>query len=437
MTMDIANDAAIKAEQHVIGSILIDPATLDVIRGTLTDSDFYAEYNREIFKEACRIHDEGGTVNIATIYSALINSRPFIDKGGIEILTRATEATATAGNVESYIRTVKKHSVMRSVALIGASVRDAAEGRVDVYDYLNGLKETIDRLTQERDKTPWIPFGDAVRDALQAATTRSTEGLVKTGYTDLDRMLTGFKPGTLSIIAARPAMGKTALGLNMMVHAAIKQNIPTTFFSLEMTAPELAMRVISCVESIPGKALQEGMLDDAEWERVFEFARKSKAVNISIDQTPALDIHELQRRMKTMKRRYNTGIAFVDYLQMMCSGRRGDYNRVQEVSDISRGLKEIAKELNIPVVAMAQLNRNIDTRPDKHPVMSDLRESGSIEQDADNIMFIYRNDYYHPNDTPTNEAEIIIAKQRSGPTGTVKLRWTGEFTRFDTLENRF
>jgi replicative DNA helicase len=250
-------------------------------------------------------------------------------------------------------------------------------------------------------------------------------------------MLTGFKPGTLSIIAARPAMGKTALCLNMMADAAIKQNIPTTFFSLEMTACELAMRVISFVESIPGKALQEGMLDDAEWERVFEFARKSKAVNISIDQTPALDIHELQRRMKTMKRRYNMGIAFVDYLQLMCSGKRGDYNRVQEVSDISRGLKEIAKELNIPVVAVAQLNRNIDTRPDKHPVLSDLRESGSIEHDADNVMFIYRNDYYHPNDTPTNEAEIIIAKQRSGPTGTVKLRWTGEFTRFDTLENRF
>ena len=258
---------------------------------------------------------------------------------------------------------------------------------------------------------------------------------VLTGLVDLDAKLTNLKPGTLTIIAARPAMGKTALGVNIMCNAALRGGIPVGFFSLEMTANELIIRLICGESEVNGEAIRQQKMTDSEWSRVLSSAESLTKANIFINQTPAVDISLLKELAKRMQRTHGIRLLIVDYLQLITSSQRRIQSREQEVATISRGLKLIAKELSIPVIAMSQLNRGTDARADKKPILSDLRESGSIEQDADNVLFIHRDDYYSHENTCT--AEIIIAKQRNGATGSVNLHWNGEITKFGDLEREF
>ena len=282
--------------------------------------------------------------------------------------------------------------------------------------------------------TPWIPLCTSIENVCSQMLDDSDVEVLKTGFIDLDAKLTGLKPGALTILAARPAMGKTALGLNIAANLSIDAGIPVAFFSLEMTSDELTNRLISSRAKVNGSAIRQKKLSETECDRYIDATNRLHNARIYIDETPSIDISTLSDRARRMHVQYGIKALFVDYLQLMtCSAKRVQ-NREQEIATISRGLKKIAKELHIPVVALAQLNRAVDSRVDKRPVLSDLRESGSIEQDADLVMFIHREDYYQPNSEPTHEAEIIIAKHRNGPTGIVKLNWQGEFTLFSNME---
>lgn len=431
-------EATLKAEQSIIGAILLDPSVLDIAKEYISDSDFYAEYNREIFRAACELSNRGEGINLASMLGALINAPSFNHNGGVLILTRATETCPSASLIEQFAKSMKKYSAMRTLESLGESAKLAASGQNgDVYAYISTLKNELEKIGDGRAESFYVPFDKAINDVIVSLRNSNDELTVTSGFIDLDKMIVGFKPGTLTIIAARPAMGKTAFGLNILVNSVFKQDIPTAFFSLEMTASELVKRIISCKELVNGNAMKTGKLSDGELTRVLDFGSKYSNSKVYIDETPALDIDTFQDRAKQLKKKMNVGLIIIDYLQYMRSIKKTINSREQEIADISRGLKAISKELQIPVISLAQLNRNLDARSDKRPVLSDLRESGGIEQDADTIMFLYRDDYYHPNETPNNVAEVIVAKQRSGPTGVVKLHWEGQYTRFDNLDKYF
>lgn len=431
-------EATLKAEQSIIGAILLDPSVLDIAKEYISDGDFYAEYNREIFRAACNLANKGDGINLASMLGALINAPSFNHNGGVTILTRATETCPSASLVEQFAKSMKKYAAMRTLESLGDSAKLAASGQNgDVYAYISTLKNELEKIGDGRAESFYVPFDKAINDVIVSLRNSNDELTVTSGFIDLDKMIVGFKPGTLTIIAARPAMGKTAFGLNILVNSVFKQDVPTAFFSLEMTASELVKRIISCKELVNGNAMKTGKLSDGELTRVLDFGAKYSNSKVYIDETPALDIDTFQDRAKQLKKKMNVGLIIIDYLQYMRSMKKTINSREQEIADISRGLKAISKELQIPVISLAQLNRNLDARADKRPVLSDLRESGGIEQDADTIMLLYRDDYYHPNETPNNVAEVIVAKQRSGPTGVVKLHWEGQYTRFDNLDKYF
>lgn len=426
------------AEMSVIGCVMIDDSTIHVVREILKPEDFYDKLNQRVYEEMLYLADSGQSINISTLMNRLIYDETFNKFNGINLLTESSGMIPSASFIEEYAYKVKKESTRRKLSLFADAVKDIISKPIeDIGSVISSLNDRLYELNECTLKVPWRDFNDVLSETCEKMIDKTTEDCVKSGYVDLDLMTNGFRPGTLTIIAARPAMGKTALGLNIMTNAAIKNQISTAFFSLEMTCEELMNRILSNLASVNGNSIKNKMLRDDEWGRILEVAEKYTGSPIHIDETPGIDISVLRDRVVRMHKQFGIKLLIVDYLQLMRSDKKRIQNREQEVADISRSLKGIAKELHIPVIALSQLNRAVNARAEKRPVLSDLRESGSIEQDADNIMFIHREDYYHPNDTPTNEAEIIIAKQRSGPTGTVKLRWTGEFTRFDTLENRF
>lgn len=428
--------ATLKAEQDVIGCIILDNSTIEIIREFVSQKDFYAEYNREIFWAACKLAEKGEPVNLATLLGSLIGATAFNANGGVSILTRATGELPSAALADSYAKNVHKYSTMRTLETLGASIKENASCNVDIYEYISKVKDELESISECQQTKSWIVLGEAINNAVTSIKDGNGADVVKSGFVDLDNRLS-LKAGTLTIIAARPAMGKTAFGLNIMMNAAFNGDVPTAFFSLEMTAEELAMRVISCSVGISGTYLKQGKITKEEFGKILDFWESKGRSKIFIDETPAIDITVLRDRVKRMSKRFGIGLLIIDYLQLMRSDKKRVQNREQEVADISRGLKSIAKELHIPVIALSQLNRNVDTRTEKRPVLSDLRESGSIEQDADNILFIHREDYYRPNAEQNHEAEIIIAKQRSGPTGVVKLHWEGQYTRFDNLDKYF
>lgn len=432
-----AIQAALKAEQDVIGCVLLDNSALDAIMGIVSQGDFYAEYNREIFGAMLSLSENGEPVNIATLLGKLSGAAYFNANGGVTILTRAMEGLPTAACAETHAMNVVKYASMRKLEAIGESIRENASGNYDFYEYVSKVRGEIDSISAQR-KSTWMGLGEAINRAMSSMEEDASR--VKSGFSDLDAKLSGFDGGTLTIIAARPAMGKTALALNIMAHAAFSEKVPAAFFSLEMTAEELARRVMSFSAGIPGQFLKDGKITAPEYRKILDFWESNgtkENTRIFIDETPAIDISMLRDRAKRMRLELGVGIIFVDYIQLARSERRKFQTREQEVADISKCLKALAKELHIPVIALSQLNRAVDARAEKRPVLSDLRESGSIEQDADNILFIHREDYYRPNAEQDNIAEIIIAKNRSGSTGVAKLRWDGKYTKFETLEDKF
>lgn len=429
------NRAAV-AEKSLIGSVLIDDRTLALVREIVRADDFYSQMNRDIYAAMCALDDAGMPINLATLFSRLLPDPTFANNNGELYLTQCMQELPSAQNVETFAKIVRGESVRRKLVGFADKLKATAEGSIaDIDETVARLGDELASLPTGGAAVPWITFSDAVHGACATLLSEEVVTVVESGFVDLDAKLTGFRPGALTIIAARPAMGKTAFGLNIMAHAAINDGLPVAFFSLEMTAEELIFRVLSARASVNGNAIRRKQMTQAEWDRLLGAAERYPKPRIYIDETAGIDISTLRDRARRMHRQYGIRLLIVDYLQLMRSTRGRYQNREQEVADISRGLKETAKELHIPVIALAQLNRALDTRADKRPVLSDLRESGSIEQDADNVLFIHREDYYKPNTEPTNEAEIIIAKQRNGPTGNIKLHWEGQYTRFENLSD--
>jgi replicative DNA helicase len=421
-------------EKKLIGCIVLDPRTFSIARESICADDFQTQVPKIIFEAMCDCDAAGEELNIATIYKRLFFNEIFEKNAGIQYLVDSSHECIGAVFIEQYCNSVKETSNRRKVLAIANSLTKIANEHVDDFSsVILSMAEELGSLSESSVKLPWLTAQESVSEAMENYM-KPDDGVLPTGLLDLDAKMTGLRPGSLTIIAARPAMGKTAFGLNLMVTACLNKGVPVAFFSLEMTNDELVYRLQSIMASINGSAIRRKKLNDTEWSGFLSAAEKLSDAEYYIDPTPGLELQHFLDRARRMHTQYGIKLIIIDYLQLMCSERKKNASREQEVADISRSLKGIAKKLKVPVVALAQLNRAVDTRTDKRPVLSDLRESGSIEQDADNVLFIHREDYYHPNDPPTNEAEIIIAKQRGGETGIVKLRWTGEYTRFDNLE---
>lgn len=427
---------AFTAERAVIGSILVDESVLAIAKEMLDADDFFCELHQTIFKAMCNLNENSNAINLASVMVAIGNNQAFENAGGIAYLTEC-QHMCVVSMIEQDAKLVRDDSIRRKLLSFSETIKSITQQNIqDIDNLISSLSNELMSLSETTVITPWIRFDKAMERSCEQLINEELEDAIPSGFIDLDAKTTGFRPGTLTIIAARPAMGKTAFGLNIAANVALDKCLPVAFFSLEMTGTELTNRIISARARVNGNAIKKRNFTEQEWERILDVTARYRSAQIYIDDTAGLDINVLKDRARRMSVQYGIKMLIVDYLQLMTCNSKRVQNREQEIATISRNLKGIAKELKIPVIALAQLNRSVDSRAEKRPILSDLRESGSMEQDADNVMFIHRDDYYQPNSEPTNEAEIIIAKQRSGPTGIVKLHWQGEYTLFSNAEHQ-
>ena len=435
-----------EAEQSVIGSLLLDNLAWDRVADLVTESDFYRHEHRLIYAALGGLVGAGKPADVITVHEVLERLGQAGDCGGLPYLNALAESVPSAANVRRYAEIVRERAVLRK--LISASDDIATRAfnpqGLPVSQILDEAETRILGIGEEgaRGQAGFQEMRGLVKALLERVDELDKNGAeevtgVRTGFYDLDRMTAGLQKGDLIVLAARPSMGKTAFALNMAEHVAVEEGLPVAVFSMEMGASQLALRMVGSLGRIDQSNLRTGRLRDDEWERLPGAAHKLAQAPVFIDETAALNPAELRARARRLARQYGgtLGLIVVDYLQLMSgSGGGSEENRATVLGEISRGLKALAKELQCPVIALSQLNRSVETRTDKRPMMSDLRESGAIEQDADVIMFIYRDEYYNKDTTKEpGVAEIILAKQRNGPVGTVKLTFLKPLTRFDNL----
>jgi replicative DNA helicase len=430
---------SMQAEQAVLGSLMLDNQTWDSIADKIIEGDFYRRNHQLIYRMIEQLADKQMPFDIITLSDALKNINELDNVGGISYLSMLVEETPTAANIISYANIVKDRSVLRQLIHVGTEISNSAfhpEGR-ETADLLENAERQVFKIAEQRQNNQ---NGFVAIKALLAHTVAKIEKLygqegaitgASTGFTDFDEITSGLQPADLIIVAGRPSMGKTTIAMNMAENVALKINQPVLVFSMEMPGDALVMRMMSSLGRIEQQKIRTGKLDDDDWPRLTSAVSLLASTKLFIDDTPALSPTELRARARRVAREHGQiGLIVVDYLQLMQSPGSGD-NRVQQISDISRGLKALAKELNTPVVALSQLNRNLEQRPNKRPVMSDLRDSGAIEQDADLIIFVYRDEVYNAESPDKGIAEMIIGKQRNGPLGVVRLTFMGQFTRFE------
>jgi replicative DNA helicase len=431
---------AVEAEQAVLGGLMLAPEALDRVADVLVEDDFYRRDHRAIFRAVRELAGKNMPFDAITLGEWLEAHQLAEQAGGTAYLIELASTTPSAANIAAYAAIVREKAVMRQLIDAGSKIVDSAfqpAGR-DSQEVLAQAEQAVFRIAEHgrRGRQDYVALRDAMREAftvLQARYENQSDVTgVPTGYTEFDLITAGLQPSDLLILAARPAMGKTSLALNIAEYAALKTRKACVVFSMEMSAPQLAFRLISSIGRINQQRLRTGQLEDEDWSRVNHAIRMLSEAKMFIDDTPALSPDVLRSKARRLKREHDLGLIVIDYLQLMQVPGNKE-NRATEISEISRSLKALAKELNVPVIALSQLNRGLETRTDKRPVMADLRESGAIEQDADLIVFIYRDDYYNQDSQDKGLAEIIIGKHRNGPTGTVKLRFFGEYTRFDNL----
>jgi replicative DNA helicase len=434
---------SVEAEQSVLGGLLLDNSAWDRIGDRISGEDFYRHDHRLIFQQISRLIDQNKPADTVTVFEGLQSTGHASDCGGLAYLNSLAQNTPSAANIRRYAEIVHERALLRRLVTVGEEIAVSAlepQGR-DAKQILDEAEGKVFRIAEQgaRDRGGFVrlePLLTRVVERIQELFERSGSSDVTgvpTGFTDLDSKTSGLQPGDLIVIAGRPSMGKTALALNIGEHVAIDLGMPVAVFSMEMGASQLALRMLGSVGRIDQQRLRTGRLTDEDWPRLSEAIERMHAAPLYIDETAALNALELRARARRLAREYKQlGLVVVDYLQLMSASAMGE-NRATEISEISRSLKALAKELKVPVVALSQLNRTVETRTDKRPVMSDLRESGAIEQDADVILFIYRDEVYNPDSSDRGVAEIIIGKQRNGPIGRVNLRFGGEFTRFDNL----
>ena len=431
---------SVEAEQAVIGSMLIDSECVPHVIGRVKASDFYVKANREIFETVYSMFNYSMTIDPVTVLDQM-RIAGTAQEGTSSYLMELMNITPTAANVEKYADIVRSKSLLRAVARTGEEVSAMAyDGNGEADDILEAAEKKIYGLRDDRSGGGLIPISDVIGDVYEllneaAAAGDSVPGLT-TGLVDLDTAILGLNKSDLILIASRPGMGKTSIALNIALHVAKTSEKAVAVFSLEMSRDQLGLRLLSGESFIDNKKLQMGKLSDNDWEKLALAAEELSRCDLRINDDPSLSVAEMNAQCRRVK---NLGLVVIDYLQLMQSGGGREYsgeNRQQVVSDISRMLKIMAKELNVPVICLSQLSRANEGRQNKRPMLSDLRESGAIEQDADIVIGLYREDYYNKETESVNEAEAIILKNRRGETGTVKLQWLPEFTTYASVDTR-
>ena len=429
---------SVEAEQAVVGSMLMDSEAISAAIEVVNADDFYGRQYGLMFDAMLQLYNEGKPVDVLTLQARLRENGAPPEVGSLEFIREVVSAVPTSANVRAYAEIVKEKAVLRNIIRMNEEITNQCyAGTESAQNITEEMEKNTIRLIQSKDGGDYTPIREVVVNVIDrieaAAKNNGSVTGIPTGFLDLDYKTSGLQPSDLVLIAARPSMGKTAFVLNVLEHVAIKKNIGVAMFSLEMSKEQLVNRLFAQEAKIDAQLLRNGNLQDSDWEKLIESANIIGNSNIIIDDTPGISISELRSKCRRYKLEKNIGIVMIDYLQLMSGGGRAE-SRQQEISEISRSLKAIARELNVPVVALSQLSRAVEARTDHRPMLSDLRESGAIEQDADVVMFLYRDDYYNPDSSEKNIAEIIIAKQRNGPIGTVKLAWLPNFTKFANLQ---
>jgi replicative DNA helicase len=428
-----------EAERSLLGAILLDNRVLDEVQAIVNVDDFYRESHRHIYRAMLDLGARDEAIDSITLADQL-NAEGLLDSvGGPTFVATLSNTVPSAQNVEQYAVIVARKSSLRDfIATADSLVERCYDDVPDFEGFMDEVEQSLFSITQRGAKKAYSTMKEVIKEAftqIEALYEKNQHSTgVPSGFVDLDEVTAGWQPSDLIILAARPAMGKTSFTLNMLTHAALEREIPAAFFSLEMSNQQLAIRMLCSEARIDQSRLRRGSMTDQEWARLVKAAASLSKSKIFLDDTPSLPIMEFRSKARRLAAEQNIGIIFVDYLQLMKgSSRSTSGSREQEISEISRSLKAVAKELDIPVIALAQLNRGDESRADKRPMMSDLRESGAIEQDADIITFIYRDEVYNPDTERKGIAEIILGKHRNGALATVELRFFGKFTRFENL----
>ena len=434
---------SIEAERAVLGSVLLDPKLLDPVTEVVDPDMFYRDAHRKLFRLLLEMSEQGQTPDPLTVIDRVLASGDEQGFGGAAYISSLPEQVPSTQNVEVYAQLVREKAVRRRLLEVAQEIGEAVRSESDLEQLLDSAETSVFEVSQKRGTKDWhaLPLlvGEEWKRIQRLAEHKGSVTGITTGFVDLDEKLSGFQRSDLIILAARPAMGKTALALNLARHAAMEGKVTVGVFSLEMPRGQLATRMLCAEKEIEASRVRSGHLRrDVEWPKLADAVEALHQAPIHIDDTPGLTVTQLRSKARRLKSEYkDLGLIVVDYLQLMQGAGGPRESREQAISGISRGLKGLAKELNISVLALAQLNRGVELRPDKRPMMADLRESGAIEQDADLVLFIYRDEYYKKEESEKKGvAEVIIGKNRHGPTGSVELAFKGEFLRFDNLDLR-
>ena len=430
---------SIEAEQSVIGSMIMDREAITVASEIICGDDFYGKQYGVLFDTMVELNDEGKPVDLVTLQDRLREKDVPPEVSSLEFIRDLVTAVPTSANIKHYANIVAEKSTLRKLIRLNEEIANTCYvGKESLETILEDTEKRVFELVQKRNTGEFVPIRQIVMNAMDKIEIASrNDGNVTgiaTGFIDLDYRTAGMQPSDLILVAARPSMGKTAFVLNMAQYMAFNQNQTVAIFSLEMSKEQLVNRLFSMESRVDSQHIRTGKLSDAEWEKLIESAGMIGRSNLIIDDTPGISISELRSKCRKYKLEHDLKIVIIDYLQLMSGSGRGSDSRQQEISDISRSLKALARELNVPVVALSQLSRAVEQRLDHRPMLSDLRESGAIEQDADVVMFIYRDDYYNKDTDKKGIAEIIIAKQRNGPIGTVELVWMPDYTKFANIK---
>ncbi len=432
----------LEAEQAIIGSMLTDRDAVVSAIEVLKEEDFYREDNKAIYQAILNLYNRAEPVDIITVKAELESMGKFEQVGGLEYLAELPEKVPTTANATKYIKIVEEKSILRRLIKTANEIIELGyDPSEEVEDIMEGAEKKIFNIMQEKNQKGYAPIKDVLVESftkLEELYNRKQHITgIPSGFVELDYRTAGFHGSELILIAARPAMGKTAFALNIATNAAIKANVPVAMFSLEMSKEQLVNRILCSEAMVDSNKVRTGKLEEEDWTKLASAIGPLSEAEIYIDDTPGINITEIRAKCRKLKLEKNIGLVVIDYLQLIQGSGKRNGSREQEISEISRSLKILAKELNVPVIALSQLSRAAEQRPDHRPMLSDLRESGAIEQDADIVMFLYRDDYYNQDSEKKDIAEVILAKHRGGSTGTVELLWLGSYTKFVNLERRF
>lgn len=427
----------IEAEQAVLGAMLISEDAVSSVSQILKPADFYREDHRTIFESMTRLHVKSEPVDMVTVAEELATNGKLEKAGGMALISQLNNMVPTAANATHYANIVREKAELRNLINAATEIATSAYDEADeATNIIDKAESRIMQISSRRSSGALVPLNNILMDTVdQFEKIFNAKGQImglSTGFADLDRMTSGLQPSDLILVAARPSMGKTAFTLNIASNVAILANRPVAFFSLEMSGTQLMMRIIGALGGINTQEARTGNITDEDWDKLMHTANKIYNAPLYIDDTPGISIMELRSKARRIKAEHGLELIVIDYLQLM-TGSSSAEGRQQEVSEISRSLKALARELNVPIITLSQLNRGVESRQIKRPMLSDLRESGSLEQDADIVMFLYREDYYTPETERKNITDIIIAKHRNGPIGDVELLFRKEYTKFENL----